>query len=306
MIRAVLRDDKLPTEHSLPEALRIYIKRLGIFVSWVVGCLLVGAWAWLVFIQQNRLLGIIALVALGIAAVMGIWRSRTLRERLKLGRPVLMYPPSLRLYKRIWTWFRLGRYLQPQRWTPALGALLLLVLLISTTVIASASSLPGDPLYPVKLVSEQVQLMVARGEAQRATLEVRFEERRLQEAQMVVQTNRRARLYFSGTVEEVTPDFLRIGRLVVHLDKETTQVEGAPMAGATIKVVAISPGTGNLIALEVQVLGIPTPRPTPTLQLTPAPADTPTVAPTPRPTPTWAIEPRPLPTPIRRIITPGG
>lgn len=64
------------------------------------------------------------------------------------------------------------------------GAVAGVVLLLSgwlTTVSAASNSLPGDPLYGFKLITEQVQLRIASLE-QRAVLHTEFAERRLNEA----------------------------------------------------------------------------------------------------------------------------
>jgi hypothetical protein len=190
--------------------------------------------------------------------------------------------------------FRLGRYLQPQRWASVLGALLLVVLLISSTMVASASSLPGDPLYPLKLAREQLRLMFARDEAERASLETHFGELRRWETRAVMGNRNPVEVRFPGIIEEVTSGVFRISGLTVRLG-EGSQVQGTPMVGAIAEVFALYPGTGDLIALEVRVLGMPTPTPQPTS----APTDTPTTAPTSSPTPTRTIKPR-LQEPQRR------
>lgn len=58
------------------------------------------------------------------------------------------------------------------------------------TVNASFASVPGDVLYPVKLVTERVQLAVTTSTEQRAQLHVEFATRRLQEVTEITQSTR--------------------------------------------------------------------------------------------------------------------
>jgi len=60
-----------------------------------------------------------------------------------------------------------------------------------TAVAASDSSLPGDPLYGVKLAAEQAQLTGTFNAADRAGLQLRFADLRLQEAQRLFALGRK-------------------------------------------------------------------------------------------------------------------
>ena len=75
---------------------------------------------------------------------------------------------------------------------PLLAALLLVVLLGSSLgiVAASAQSLPGDFLYPVKRAQESLALNFALDEVYRADLRLEFASRRIDEAVTLSQTNR--------------------------------------------------------------------------------------------------------------------
>ena len=75
---------------------------------------------------------------------------------------------------------------------------LLITLLVSSMWVSSAAaaSLPGDVLYPVKRVTERVQLALAFSETNRAWLHIRFAERRLKEVQAVLEQR--------GQLDEVT------------------------------------------------------------------------------------------------------
>ena len=73
------------------------------------------------------------------------------------------------------------------------GALSIAVLVGGLTAAAAASdgSLPGDPLYGVKLGAEQARLNITFNAADRARLQLRFADVRLQEAQRLFATGRK-------------------------------------------------------------------------------------------------------------------
>ncbi len=180
-----------------------------------------------------------------------------------------------------------------RQWAPVLSGLFLAFLLINGTMKASATSLPGDWLYPVKLAAEQMQLLIVGDISQRTILKEEFQARRRTEAKSLVERGRRARVAFSGVIEGVTPGALRIAGLTIRLGYET-RVWGAPRTGAMAQVTAISQSFGELVALEIEVFEPPTPTPMPTaaLGLTATPAS--------QPTPARAIGPR-VQIPQRRI-----
>ncbi len=69
-----------------------------------------------------------------------------------------------------------------RRWAVTVAALLLLILAAgATAVVASADSLPGSPLYPVKIAAEEVRLTLTRDPEPRARLHMERAQRRNQE-----------------------------------------------------------------------------------------------------------------------------
>lgn len=76
--------------------------------------------------------------------------------------------------------------------TPSVRAIIvsLIVVLIPgggfTTVKAALSSLPGDFLYPVKITTEKIQVALVSDEDEKTQLRVGFAERRLQEAEEII------------------------------------------------------------------------------------------------------------------------
>ena len=81
-----------------------------------------------------------------------------------------------------WGWQR--------RWAVALTVVLVILLAGVSTVTASASSLPGDTLYPVKTATEDVQGFFTFGSEAKANFYTKLAQRRLDELKLLVEKNR--------------------------------------------------------------------------------------------------------------------
>lgn len=87
-----------------------------------------------------------------------------------------------------WSWPRLGGVaLRP---VVSLVLVAILFSLVGYTAQAAGASLPGSPLYPVKLVVEQTQVTLATDREARAHLQVTFAARRLDEIQRLAEAGR--------------------------------------------------------------------------------------------------------------------
>lgn len=171
------------------------------------------------------------------------------------------------------------------------GLLALLMFVILSGVMAtgairaSAKTLPGDWLYPVKTALESVQLFIAFDEDQRDVLRDRFAERRLAELRSVQELRRPVRaLPLDGEIEAIRGSGWIVSGLEIVIGP-TTRITGTPQIGAQVSGTLSAPGDGSLIAQYIEVVKPPTPpSPTPsptataTRQLATA-TITPTVAP---------------------------
>jgi len=179
---------------------------------------------------------------------------------------------------------------------------LFVVVLMGTTMMASASSLPGDALYPVKRVAESVHLALTFGEESRASIRQALELRRIQEARAVLERQRQTRVSFRGVVESFDGSTLVAAGLTVHLLPTTRMIGARPGVGRIVVVVALSQPGRRLVAERIEML-VPTPTRVPRLVHTatpvagPAPtADTvawqdPQATPSPSPTATDPLTP---------------
>jgi|YelNatPaOPRAMG01_1025707.scaffolds.fasta_scaffold10524_6 hypothetical protein len=77
-----------------------------------------------------------------------------------------------------------------RRWAIAMIAVLLIAVAGMGTVVASAQALPHEPLYSVKLATEQAQLCLALSDVRRAELHIKFAERRAMEMAEIARQGR--------------------------------------------------------------------------------------------------------------------
>jgi len=191
----------------------------------------------------------------------------------------------------------LGQWFRTPAHALATAALLLALLLAvgGATVVAAADSLPGDLLYPVKRLTEQVRLTLTIDPAARAALHAQLNRERQVEARAVASMGRRARLRFEGVLERRTDSIWVVDGIALIVDAET--VEGEPTVGSTVTVDVVSPGDGTLHVRHVVVHGGPHgpggPGGPPRGPEVPAPSATPTTR---RHTPTMVASPTAYPT----------
>lgn len=176
---------------------------------------------------------------------------------------------------------------------------LLVVLLAGTTMMASASasSLPGDPLYRVKRAAESVHLALTFDQDSRSALKRTIEDRRIQETRDLLERHRETTVSFRAVVDSFTGPTLVAAGLTVHLAETTTILGPEPAAGRIVIVVAVTRPEGRLVAQRIQTLEVtPTPRRPPSRAATTEPASVEaTVAPGAEITATAAITPSATP-----------
>ncbi len=195
-----------------------------------------------------------------------------------------------------------GMFRQPG-WARAAVMLLVVVFVLAfgrVAVTTAAGSLPGDPLYPVKLATEQARLLVTTDEGQRASLRQQFDQNRRAEAAEVVEQQRQVQVQFPGVIESMEDGVWRIaGMPLPVLVPGDAVLHGLPAVGARVIVLANSDGSGSLIALQVWV-EVPSVLPPAAPVDTATPTFTPRVEP-PTSTPTQPAPPAATDTPGARL-----
>jgi hypothetical protein len=182
--------------------------------------------------------------------------------------------------RRLWLWpANLQSLLRRGTAVVALAAVLVVTLLGGGTIAASANSLPGDSLYAVKRMTEEVQLVFTLDQQAKAQLVQKLDERRREEAKAVATRHRVAEMSFRGRVERISSSSWTISGVEVSVSPETV-VEGPAEAGALVRVDVRSLSDGTLSAVRIAAEASEV-VPQPTLSPTPAPTET--AAPTPLP-----------------------
>ncbi len=146
-----------------------------------------------------------------------------------------------------------------------MAAIALVVLLLAgTTTMASANSLPGDPLYPVKRVAESVQLALTFSQADRAQVQQTLDRRRIDETRAVLELHKVTRVSFRGAVESLADSTLVAAGFTVQIVPTTRMLGATPRAGQVVSVIALSREDGVLVAETVTTLAATPPPASPT------------------------------------------
>lgn len=147
-------------------------------------------------------------------------------------------------------------------WVPALAMVVLLLFSSVGTAAAAANAMPDEPLYPVKLATEQVRISFAFSDETKADLNVKLAETRSQEI---------ATMATQGKTEQVIIATDRLAQHIEAADQAIRKVEETKERQAPPP-----PPTPTITA----------PTPAPSTSPAPVPAQPPTTAPTTPPTPT--------------------
>jgi len=188
--------------------------------------------------------------------------------------------------------------------TAAWAALVALILTAGSAFFLGTSSaaqgvLPGQPLYPIKRLGEEMVLRLPQSGQSRDSRSTQFEERRRDEAFLLVNRHIEARVTFRGALEALNAGQVVVSGLTVGITDQT-EIEGALAEGAQVVVMAHTLRDGMLVAenIRVEVPAPPTatPSPTATPQPTATPTRTPSATATPTQVPTSTPEPTATPT----------
>jgi len=183
-------------------------------------------------------------------------------------------------------------------WQWAAAAVVVIMALVSGTLAASAASLPGDVLYPVKRATQQIQVVLTVDENVREQLVERFNAAQRQDVRAAIQTGRHATVELQGTLEQINERTWIVSGLPVSLQAQTVVV-GQPYPGARVILDGYLPGDGTFVATRLAADGDSNPLPMATPYPTAQPSETPEPTATPEPAqpPQSPREPDPTQTP---------
>ncbi|MBI5669398.1 MAG: LysM peptidoglycan-binding domain-containing protein [Chloroflexi bacterium] len=199
----------------------------------------------------------------------------------------------------------------PLRALATLAASLVIVFFLATggAAIVAQSSLPGDPLYGLKRLTETVRLSFSSN----SQLAAEFAARRVDETRQLLMLNRAADVNFTGEVNAITEAAWVVAGLPVSVPSGTPGAAGI-RAGDMIEVRGYTTTGGELVAREIILLEPGEREPVPTATPVPTrPPATATLPPSSTPAPTITAQPSttltPTGTPTRTpspTLTPTG
>lgn len=165
--------------------------------------------------------------------------------------------------------------------------------LMAGTAGAAGAALPGQPLYPLKRIVERAMIAVTTDDTDAARLELRFAERRLEEASMVTEEpvastlaekfNEHLNAANSLAGEEIADDIDDLEQS--HVERQTnTSYDQSSLDSRPVDEAAPT------------ISRTPTPTPTPTATASPSPTPSPSPSaspsPSPSPSPNSSVQPR--------------
>ncbi|MCX6003085.1 MAG: DUF5667 domain-containing protein [Chloroflexi bacterium] len=112
------------------------------------------------------------------------------------------------------------------RWAVAVCAVLLVFVLGGGTVVAADGSMPGSPLYPVKLVAENVRVSLAGSEEKKAELYAAFADRRITELDYLVTNGKSANM--EAVAQRLSRHYTMMGELPLAQGTEVVATSSPP------------------------------------------------------------------------------
>jgi hypothetical protein len=174
-------------------------------------------------------------------------------------------------------------------------------LFLGTNTAAAQDVLPGQPLYPIKRLGEEMVLWLPQSNESRDARLMEYDERRRAEVHLLLDHHLEASVAFRGEVEALGTEQIVVSGISLVITDDT-QVSGPIAVGAQVLTVARSVRDGTLIAQNIVVTRpaqpTTTPSPTPTGTPSATPTPTPTASPSATPTQEPTLTPEPTSTPV--------
>ena len=143
------------------------------------------------------------------------------------------------------------------RWAIAVMSFLLVLLIGGGTVLASGGSMPGNPLYPVKIASEQVRVSLAASPVSKAELYATYADRRVVELGYLSEKGNANPVQVERIAKRYTYCMTKMGDLPLNGDNQNETV-AAMMPGMK----TASSDAGTVQGTDVVTSGVATSSPT--------------------------------------------
>jgi hypothetical protein len=138
----------------------------------------------------------------------------------------------------------------------AITLVVLAIIFLSGTglVRASSTTLPGDNLYPVKRTCEDLALLFTFDSLRRNSLEVEYENERLEELYELIAQGRSAEVDFAGVVTQQNGAEWRVSGIRVIVSSETDLHDGPVVVGDAVRVFGITQRDNSVLADRIDQL----------------------------------------------------
>jgi hypothetical protein len=117
---------------------------------------------------------------------------------------------------------------------------------------ASASSLPGELLYPVKRTVEDLRLRLTIDQEKKVQIEHQLYDLRIDETDTLLEENRVVRVDFDGILEEQTENGWIVSGIPVWINAQT-EVEGVLLPGVQVEVRGVTQTDGLVLVEQIKV-----------------------------------------------------
>lgn len=141
-------------------------------------------------------------------------------------------------------------------WRPAMTVLAVVALLVMSSnglLIASAHSIPGDTLYPLKRSVESTQLHLVSDPTERDVLEHTFDERRVEETRSLITHQRVEDVDFSGLVSSQSKDEWLVSGIPVSVSAHT-RIDEDILVGDDVEVNGVTNAAGAVDAAHLTLI----------------------------------------------------
>ena len=148
------------------------------------------------------------------------------------------------------------RTLRRYSWRPVMTVLAVLAILVMSSnglLIASAHSIPGDTLYPLKRSVESTQLRLVSDPVERELLEHEFDERRVDETRHLITDQRVEEVEFTGVVASQSENEWLVSGISVVVTSRT-EIDSGILVGDMIEVEGVTNAAGVVEATHLTLV----------------------------------------------------